>query len=46
MGVILLDSNNIEGLSVNKIENIFYKTDLIQPFITVNDKMPGWDGKE
>lgn len=39
-----MDSNNIEGLSVNKIENIFYKTDLIQPFITVNDKMPCWDG--
>ena len=39
-----MDSNKIEGLAVNAVENRLYKSNLIEPNIAKKDKNPCWDG--
>lgn len=40
----IMDSNKIEGLAVNAVENRLYVSDLIEPNIAQKDKNPCWDG--
>lgn len=39
-----MDSERIENLAIIALENILYKSDLIQADIRRNDKIPCWDG--
>lgn len=39
-----LDNKMIEKASIGELENILTKTNMIDSFITTNDKTPSWDG--
>ena len=41
----LLDTNQIERKSINKLEGIILDTNIIEPEIKSNDKYPSWDGE-
>lgn len=39
-----MNSNRIESLAVNAVEDYFTKIEQINPTIPVGDKEPSWDG--
>lgn len=39
-----MNSNMIESLAVNAVEDYFIKIERINPTIPVGDKEPSWDG--